>query len=422
MQGHHRNPVFDRWRSADALAAAGAGPYGPGGPPAWKKPVARPPAASPGAGSVDATSPRTGQIARLAAKFEAAPEGGPANGSVPPPASEMGAPRSAEEPAAGERSEGGADPGAGMLLEFRGVIEELVRQGGVRSCLRTFHPRRMSLLTHLLFSSFCLLICCCISCSSVMPDEVGHVDELIGEYGGREAVLLETLTAMREDDELMSQYSALTESSSSDGSPAKRVRSASPGSGGGGGPADAMATIADGDEEGSVWDGGSSADGRSATPADAPGATGRTAGESLEQYKGGEGEPAGHLEINAHGEVVSHFRDLSQAAEEPSARSVASSDAYIGDLCDAETASAVAVPTEETLRAHDAEDPGDGSGGTKAPDTSLDPKAGRSRRTRLVLALGLAAVLILGIVLGATLSGKGDGGANVSGSDCARFV
>ena len=113
---------------------------------------------------------------------------------------------------------------------------------------------------------------------------------------------------------------------------------------------------------------------------------------------------------------MSHFRDLSQA-EEP-ARSVASSDAYIGDLCDAETA---AVVTERTLRAHDAEDPEDGSGGTEAPDVPLDPKAGRSRRTRLLLTLGLTAVLILGIVLGATLSGKGEG-AKVSGSDCARFV
>ena len=40
---------------------------------------------------------------------------------------------------------------------------------------------------------------------TVMPTEIDHIDELIDEYEGREAELLDTLAAMRENEELMSE-------------------------------------------------------------------------------------------------------------------------------------------------------------------------------------------------------------------------
>jgi len=61
----------------------------------------------------------------------------------------------------------------GMLVEFRTLVEKLVRQ--------------------------------------VMPTEINHLDELIEEYEGREAELLDTLTTMRENEEIISQYSEISD-------------------------------------------------------------------------------------------------------------------------------------------------------------------------------------------------------------------
>ena len=55
----------------------------------------------------------------------------------------------------------------------------------------------------LVFIILYLYSICTLNIKTVMPGEIDHIDELIDEYEGREAELIDTLEAMRENEDLL---------------------------------------------------------------------------------------------------------------------------------------------------------------------------------------------------------------------------
>ena len=160
----HRNPVFDRWRSADAATSSGAG-VRRRGPRAGNGPGLGPEAAGPpgpdiaGEGAAD---PPPGPVRRLAAYFESAsspspsaPRGSgtsaPRDGTVADRRSseELATERDGDVPAdevlADLRLEGGGGSAALTSRDLRDAVDELVRQGepsfSPRLSLSSFSPR-----------------------------------------------------------------------------------------------------------------------------------------------------------------------------------------------------------------------------------------------------------------------------------------